>query len=308
MDGIDGVFLLTAGLGTRLRPLTLVRPKPCIPVLGKSPLERWVEILRPLRPRRVVLNTHHLPKQLEAHWKEIAPEDWSWAFSEEPGQILDTGGGLRQALEKIPGDGPVLVINGDVLARPPLEALIARHTQVRPLCTAWVHPRREPRTVRYDDVGQIITFRDREQGMAVFTGVYVIERRVLQWIPGAGPHSIITALEAALLTGQSVLALPDASAGWCDMGALEMYWKLHTDPDLAREWGGRPAGPPGSLAIGRNCDISPRATLINALLWNNVRLQEGSSLQDVIVTDGVGVSGPHHQEILTLHGNHPLLV
>ncbi|MTE00678.1 NTP transferase domain-containing protein [Paracoccus sp. YIM 132242] len=102
-------MIFAAGLGTRMRPLTDTCPKPLIPVAGRTLLDRALDLGRDAGAGRIVVNTHYLGNRIAAH---LAGQDV--AISDEPGTILDTGGGLRQALPLL-GQGPVMTLNPDVV-------------------------------------------------------------------------------------------------------------------------------------------------------------------------------------------------
>jgi len=303
---LDGIFILAAGLGKRLRPLTLVRPKPCVPVLGRSPLARWADALKSVRPGCVVLNTHHLPEEVQREWDSVVPEGWRYSFSHEP-EILDTGGGLREGLRRISGGGTVLVVNGDVMADPPLEALLHAHREHGALCTAWVNPSHPPKSVTWDKHHRVVSFQDHTAGKAVFCGVYLVEREVLNFIPDTGPYPIIPALEAAR-SSQKVQVYVHESPHWCDIGSIERYWALHADETQRKRWmGPRPEKlHAGCLAAGKNVSIAKGARLKNVILWDNVEIGSGASLENTIVTDGAIVDGTLKNKIITAHGIHPL--
>ena len=93
------LMIFAAGLGTRMRPLTDRLPKPLIHVGGRTLLDRALDLGRDAGAGPVVVNTHYLGDQIAAH---LAGQDV--AISNEAGAILDTGGGLRQALPLIPLD------------------------------------------------------------------------------------------------------------------------------------------------------------------------------------------------------------
>lgn len=103
------LMIFAAGLGTRMRPLTDTRPKPLIPVADRTLLDRALDLGRDAGAGPIVVNTHYLGHQIAAH---LAGRDV--AISSESGTILDTGGGLRQALPLL-GQGPVMTLNPDVV-------------------------------------------------------------------------------------------------------------------------------------------------------------------------------------------------
>jgi MurNAc alpha-1-phosphate uridylyltransferase len=111
-------MILTAGLGTRMRPLTETCPKPLLPLHGLPLLDYSVQLLQQAGIRHIGLNSHHLPDQLKA-WLEGARArypDVRFDLSYEP-QLLDSGGGLRNALEQFDFDWntPLFVLNADNL-------------------------------------------------------------------------------------------------------------------------------------------------------------------------------------------------
>lgn len=105
----DAVMLFAAGFGTRMGALTATQPKPMIKVAGRPLVDHALDLVRPLRPARVVANLHYKPDALAAH---LSANDV--ALSIESPQILETGGGLRAALPLL-GNGPVFTLNTDAI-------------------------------------------------------------------------------------------------------------------------------------------------------------------------------------------------
>ncbi|MDF1727439.1 MAG: nucleotidyltransferase family protein [Sulfitobacter sp.] len=103
------VMIFAAGFGTRMGDLTRDRPKPLIEVAGKPLIDHTLDTLRAAGADRVVANLHYLPQPLIAHLEQRAV---TWVL-EEP-DILDTGGGLRNALPLL-GEGPVMTSNSDAI-------------------------------------------------------------------------------------------------------------------------------------------------------------------------------------------------
>jgi MurNAc alpha-1-phosphate uridylyltransferase len=103
-------MMLAAGLGTRMRPLTLTRPKPLIEVAGRTLLDRGMDALERAGVERVVVNKHYLPDQIEA-WARDRKRP-RIIIQDESELILDTGGGVARALPHL-GDEPFFVLNSD---------------------------------------------------------------------------------------------------------------------------------------------------------------------------------------------------
>lgn len=102
-------MLFAAGFGTRMGALTASRPKPLIEVAGKPLIDHALDLVTAHGVARIVVNTHYLPEQIEAH---LAGRNIR--LSHEQPEILETGGGLRQALPLL-GDGPVFTMNTDAV-------------------------------------------------------------------------------------------------------------------------------------------------------------------------------------------------
>ena len=105
-------MVLAAGLGLRLRPLTETRPKPLIEVTGRALLDHTLDRLAAAGVRHVVANLHYKGEMIRRHL--AARREPEVSFSDESEALLETGGGVARALEKL-GAEPFLVVNGDVL-------------------------------------------------------------------------------------------------------------------------------------------------------------------------------------------------
>ncbi len=106
----DTAMVLAAGLGTRMRPLTLQKPKPLFEVGGKTMLDHALDKLVAVGIKRAVVNTYYLPDQIEQHLK--ARRDLEIIISREA-ELLDTGGGIKNALHYF-GGKPFFALNADL--------------------------------------------------------------------------------------------------------------------------------------------------------------------------------------------------
>lgn len=127
MSKPETAFVLAAGFGTRMRPLTDHTPKPLVELNGKPLIDHVLDRLADAGVKRAVVNVHHLAEQIETHL--ATRERPEIVISDERSQILDTGGGVAKALESL-GDGCFFVHNSDSVwvegAQATLEAMIAR--------------------------------------------------------------------------------------------------------------------------------------------------------------------------------------
>lgn len=124
IPGPKTAMVLAAGLGTRMRPLTDTIPKALVPVAGKPLIDHVLDRLRDAGVERAVVNVHHFADQMEAHLAKR--RDLEVVISDERDALLDSGGGIRHAADKL-GSDPILLANIDSLwlerGRPTLETL-----------------------------------------------------------------------------------------------------------------------------------------------------------------------------------------
>lgn len=188
---IDTAMILGAGLGTRMRPLTELVPKPLVRLAGRPLIDHALDRLQDAGITRVVVNVHYLADRLEAHLKDRkSPEI---IISDERAQLLDTGGGIAKALPLI-GPGAFVIHNSDTAWIEGLTGAIAR------LISAWDGERMDclmllalaATSVGYDGHGDfdmsatgVLTRRkEREEAPFVFTGVSIAHPRMFEGAPG----------------------------------------------------------------------------------------------------------------------------
>lgn len=109
MIKIKSAMILAAGFGTRMRPITNHLPKALIPIRGRPLIDHLVGKLKAHGIERIIINTHYLADQMEAHFKG----DSTIVLSYEP-EILESGGGVLKVLDYFEGQ-PFFTVNGDVL-------------------------------------------------------------------------------------------------------------------------------------------------------------------------------------------------
>lgn len=222
-------MILAAGLGTRLRPLTERLPKPLLPLAGRPLIEYTLAWIAAAGITQVMINLHYKGDLIREALGDGRRFGLDLSYSEEP-EILGTGGGLKH-VEGFLGDGPFLVVNADILTGLDPRELIAAHARNRGLVTLAV--RRAPDAASYgvlglDDEGRIRRFLGRGawQGPALhevmFTGIHVVEPRVLAEIPPGVFAPITDAYIAMVERGERVFGHP-TDASWIDIGTPDRY-------------------------------------------------------------------------------------
>ncbi len=208
-------LFFAAGLGTRMRPLTLDRPKPLIEVDGIPLLDHALALGEAAGLRRMVVNTHYLGDMIADHLKGRGI-----AISAETETILDTGGGLRQARALL-GDGPVFTMNTDaVWAGPNPFALLAEHWRPEEMdaLLLLVPPDRAAGHVGAGDFDRDASGRLHRGSQRIYTGAQITCTDRLDEIDEA-VFSLNRLWDLLIAAGRAYGI--DYPGAWCDVGAPE---------------------------------------------------------------------------------------
>jgi len=228
MDFPKTAFLLGAGLGTRLRPLTENCPKPLLPLGCEPIIFHTMNELLALGVVRFIINTHHASEVYQEKFPTGNFHGAPVALVHEP-ILLDTGGGLKN-IERllVPADENLLVYNGDIFASLDLKKLFSEHKKNDALATLLL--RTDSRgNIEFDsDSGAIIDMRDKlgREGnrRCRFTGIYVVSRKFFDEIPAGKIESVVDAFLRVIARGnEKIRGVIDDSGTWRDLGTLEEY-------------------------------------------------------------------------------------
>ena len=215
-------FVLAAGLGTRLRPLTLTTPKPLLPVDGRPMLDHVVERLRGAGHTHILVNAFWLAEQITAWARGRSGIE---VVVESPG-ILGTGGGLRNVRHRL--DERFLVANGDILTDVDLRALWAIDAPAVMALRPQATPVHTPVMLRDGVVTGIAGVVGDPGGGHHFTGIHVLSRAALDLVP-PGEQCIIRTVYRSLVPRGDVRGLVHLGA-WADIGTLEEYERVRGVP------------------------------------------------------------------------------
>lgn len=296
-------MLLAAGFGTRLRPYTLIRPKPLFPVLNKPLLNILLDMLRTAGCRTIIVNGHHLSRSVEVAVSKMDDV----LFQQEP-EILGTGGSLRLALSRFSCD-PVLVMNGDIYHSVNIAKLYQYHIDSGNIITMALHdyPRFNSVTVSND---RIVSFGTGREGAVdrklAFTGIHIVNSEVIQQIPVGCFYHIIDLYERLAAQGEKLGYMRVDDSFWRDIGTPEDYLQLHkeiiTGEGLAAKTAMGIAADGESWivddgahlsddvvlsgwgAIGK-AGIGRRVRLKNCVVWDGVVVADGACLENMIIAE-----------------------
>ena len=269
----------------------------------------------------MILNAYHLKDRIAA---AVSAKQWPIPVKvlNEP-VLLGTGGGIRAAAELF-GDEPFAVINVDIVSNVDLISLYERHKLSGAEVSLLLHDWPEFNNVAVNEEGSVLGFgREAEEiqkrghgvRLLAFTGIHFINPSALAGIAAGVPDDILNIYRRLIAKGAPPRAISQQDLFWREVGSVESYGKvtkeltrlepgfllpvrtgenISIDPEAVMH---PDCSLKGSVVAGRGVRICEGVRLENVILWNDIRIEKGSSLKDCIVADGMTISGSHTGKI-----------
>jgi NDP-sugar pyrophosphorylase family protein len=295
-------FILAAGFGTRLWPLTEDRTKAAIPFLNRPLINYSVEYLASHGISDIIVNLHHQPESIRVALGDGSKLGVKIEYSLED-EILGTSGALDRVRESLLDDDFV-VINGKIVTNIDLGEVIAEHRKQNAIATLVLKRNTALEhfsIVEIDDRDWITRFAGfpdaalpqaavaeassypgvvarTDPAPLMFTGIQVLSPRIFEYIPlGCFSHSTIHVYPQAISAGEAVVGQVSA-ADWYEMSTVSRYLEAHL-----RLMEG------GSVITGQDCVIQRGASVEQAVLWDRVTVESGASVRQSVLGDGVRI-------------------
>ena len=300
-------FVLGAGLGTRLRPLTSRRPKPLIPVVNRPLLAHTFDRLLAESIETLVVNSHWAAEAYATAFPDGSYRGVPLDFREEKPDVLETAGGIGNVADLL-GDGPFIVHNGDILTDLPLRRALGHHVASGNEVTLILRSKDGPLQIAFDEAtGRILDIGQRldpaREPRFLFTGIYLVQPEFLRRIPAATKISVVPIFCDMIRAGAKLGGIVIDDGHWWDLGTREQYLAVHrwmadfrfqiSDWVAASAQISSSAVIEGATAIGANARIGAGARLRDCLVWENAEVAPGAVLERCIVTDGARAEGVH---------------
>ncbi len=227
-------IVLAAGLGTRLGQLTAEKPKALVEWEGKPLIDHILAKLKTSGFNDVIINVHHHAEMIMEHVQKMDSFGINIAFSHEKEELLDTGGGIKNAAWFF-DDQPFLVYNVDILSNIDLAAFMSAHQQHGCIASMAVKQRVTSRSLLMNDEGYLKGWRDNRSGEMIlvdgsdaglspiaFSAIHVMDPRIFKLFPSEKRFPIMP-FYLELARTEAIFMHRHDKDDWIDMGKLEAY-------------------------------------------------------------------------------------
>ena len=292
-------FVLAAGFGTRLQPITDTTPKPLVPVLNVPSICYTLFLLKEAGFRKAIINIHHHPDSLRRFFDRHDFGNLQVQLSEEP-TILGTGGGLKKC-EHLLDDGDFLLINSDIISDIDLTALVAHHRRSGLGGTLVLHE-----TPLAPDIGQVgvrdgrvLDFRNRRGtgllSQLIYTGTAVLSPAIFRYLREEFSSIVDTGFTG--LIDHEGLGWHEHRGLWQDIGTLQNFYRTNLDDNLRilqLEPRMRQLVGMGPCMVSGNASIHPDARLQQAVVGEGCVIEAGAEVEHSVILPGTLVGKGSH--------------
>ena len=299
---INRAFILGAGLGTRLRPLTNSLPKPLVPVWN-APLITYAfdHLINDLGTSQFMVNTHHAAEKYGESFPEKSYRDCSIDFRHEE-TLLDTAGGLDNIRDWLPKDEPFVVYNGDILTDLPLSKAVENHRLSGNLVTLIL--RSGGGNVAFDTAtGKVTDMRNalgtNADTLFQFTGIYLVSPRFLPYLKPGKIETVVMPFLKAIQNERKIGGVVIDEGHWSDLGDVPSYLSalelladkkfpaFGTHPGKCRIHETASIHPTANIddisSIGAGALIGETVEISNSVVWPRAKVEAGTKIDGKVV-------------------------
>lgn len=285
-------FVLCAGFGKRLLPLTKYIPKPLLELCGKSVLDLAIEKLIDAGVEKIGVNGHYLSDQLKAHIEKSKFCDRIVFFHEN--DILDTGGGLVNARKFLCEADSFIVHNGDIASDCDVKALVKYDIENESVATLYTVDANEKR-VLVDDAGCVLDMRGvlnveppEKSTLTTFSGIAVYSRKIFDYLPSEPQFvSVVDALLKCISSTEkgTVKAFhAPCTAFWSDIGTLGQYFEAHKL--MGTSFRGNLMLGDGFVSCSSDAIVEEGAYLSNCIVLSGAHITKDAHFSNAVIGNG----------------------
>lgn len=313
--------ILAGGKGSRMSPLTLLTPKPLVPIMNIPVIDLCISWLKSQGVTEIAITIHHLATKIQKHCGDGSKYGVKLVYFYETNP-MGTAGGLRALKEFI--DGTFIVISSDVVNQFDLQKAVTFHfesnSDLTVVTTSMSHPEHYGIVIK-DKKGKVRCFLEKPPQHLIFsdqinTGIYIIEPTILNYIPSDRPFDFSHDLFPLLLQVNVPLYSFSLEGYWIDIGQIHTYHQVHRDylsPVLGSEMKRGYKQIKKGVWVGPNCEIDPLCSMegpvligegsklgsntiigANTVIGNNCVIEGDCFIEDCILWDGVHIKKDSH--------------
>lgn len=304
-------FILAAGIGSRLVPLTLTIPKPMLPIINKPALEHTINLCKKHDISKIKINLFYLPEVIDKYFKDGKEFGVDISYSLEK-KLLGTAGAIKRTESFF--DETFVILSGDGFTNIDLTEMLKFHKEKKSKATIAVKRVDDPSkfgVVLTDSDNKITTFQEKpkkgeEKSNLINTGIYILEPEILSLIPPKIEYDFGYQLFPKLLELNTPFYAFPTDCVWSDIGSLSEYCKINLDvvsgkvpgygfDDFTVKGNFRIHSSTkinknvyenarGSILIGKNCEIKEGVELVGPLvIGDEVCIDEKAKIQESVV-------------------------
>lgn len=324
---IKKAMILSAGVGSRLEPLTLSIPKPLVPLVNIPVMDILLAQLKKFGVESVVANTHYFAQKIHDRYMKNSPVELNFSFTEE--EVLSgTAGGLKKCQYYFNEGENFFVLSADGLSDVDLAAISESHTQSGAIATIILKNVERSEVFKFgvivqDENGFVKEFQEKPsveeaQSTLTNTGIYVFNYKIFDFIPENMFFDFAKDVFPALQKKGEKINTFIMDNYWNDIGAIRQYVQSTRDifdkkividnVDIMEKPNGRlilgntkldeSVDIIGDCVIGDNCKIGKNAVLKDVILWDGVEIAQNIELDDCIICNNSKISVSMKREVI----------
>ncbi len=301
-------LILAGGEGTRLRPLTIYTPKPVVPIVNRPFLYYQIDLLKRAGIEEITLSLSYQPNKIADIFGEGDEYGVKIYYTVEASP-LGTAGAYKNAQEHL--TQTAVIFNGDVLTDINIADVVAYHREKNAAATIVLTPVDNPSAyglVETETDGRVRRFLEKPKleeitCNTINAGLYVLEPRILDYIPAGEKFSFEYQLFPALLQNNEPFYAYTMSDYWLDIGTPQRYLQANDDLINGRiksfEVDRKPVNPNGEgdpvkvdarSVVDPSCSIKPGVEIINSVVGANCVIEDRVKIENSVLLAGVHIS------------------
>lgn len=326
MNGISKAMVMSAGVGSRLEPLTLSIPKPLVPVANRPVMDILFENLSKIGVTDVICNTYYLADKIIERYSDNKDFGINFNYIKET-SLSGTAGGVKKCQSFFDKDSSFLVMSGDGLSNADLKKAIEIHKNSKAIATIGIKkiPLEEVRhfgVVVTDSDGFISEFQekppvDKAKSNFINTGIYVFDYKIFDYIPENTFYDFAKDVFPKLLAERAINTF-EVNEYWSDIGTLDQYvqsnWDLFSGncefshaPIIKTNTGSYIAEQAvipksvkfvGNSVIGKYSNIGENAVIENSIIWNNVVIDANAHISNCVIASNSEIKMDLYSQIV----------